>query len=94
MPHFYVMEFVDRDRGNDLPHREVELVGCASIQKLKPNNPATVVLRKGMCFPGTRAPLQVDNYGSQVLDIKHDWDYVLKYIAEHAPPDLNRYPNP
>lgn len=94
LSHLYVMASVDWDRGHDLPHREVDLVGCASIQKLKPNNATTVVLRKGTCIPGTKTPLQADNYGIRFSDLEDNWDYVMQYMLDNDPPDLSLYPNP
>lgn len=94
LSHLYVMASVDWDRGHDLPHRDVELVGCASIQKLKPNISSTKILRKGTCIPGTGTPLQADNYGIPFTALEHNWDYVIQYILSNAPPDLSLYPNP
>lgn len=94
LSHLYVMASVDWDREKDLPHREVDLVGCASIQKLLPGLPSTVVLRKGECIPNTHTPLQADNYGIRFTDLETDWDKVLQYILNHQPPDLSTYPNP
>ena len=94
LSHLYVMASVDWDRGTDLPHRDVELVGCASIQKLKPNLDSTAVLRKGTCIPGTKTPLQADNYGIRFSDLENNWDYVVQYMLANDPPDLSLYPNP
>ena len=94
LSHLYVMASVDWDRGHDLPHRDVELVGCASIQKLKPNISSTKILRKGTCIPGTRTPLQADNYGIPFTALENNWDYVIQYILSNDPPDLSLYPNP
>lgn len=94
LSHLYVMASVDWDRGHDLPHRDVELVGCASIQKLKPKHASTVVLRKGTCIPGTATPLQADNYGIRFTDLENNWDYVVQYMLANDPPDLSLYPNP
>ena len=74
--------------------RDVELVGCASIQKLKPNISSTKILRKGTCSPGTGTPLQADNYGIPFTALENNWDYVIQYILNNAPPDLSHYPNP
>lgn len=94
LSHLYVMASVDWDRENDLPHREVDLVGCASIQKLVPGVPTTVILRKGDCIPNTHTHLQADNYGIRFSDLETDWDMVIKYILRNPPPDLTEYPNP
>ena len=94
LSHLYVMASVDWDRENDLPHREVDLVGCASIQKLLPGVPTTVILRKGECIPNTHTRLQADNYGIRFSDLETDWDMVIKYILGNTPPDLTEYPNP
>ena len=94
LSHLYVMASVGWDRENDLPHREVELVGCASIQKLLPGVPTTVILRKGECIPSTHTHLLADNYGIRFSDLETDWDMVIKYILENPPPDVTEYPNP
>ena len=46
LSHLYVMASVDWDRTQDLPHREVDLVGCASIIRLMPGAEKTEVLKK------------------------------------------------
>ena len=94
LSHLYVMASVDWDRDRDLPHRDVELVGCASIQKLKPNIASTQILPKGTCIPGTKTPLQADNYGIPFTALENNWDYVMQYILSNEPPDLGLYPNP
>lgn len=94
LSHLYVMASVDWDRGRDLPHRDVELVGCASIQRLKPGQPSVEILRKGTCIPGTKTLLQADNYGIPFQALETDWDSVMRYILAHDPPDLSLYPNP
>lgn len=94
LSHLYVMASVDWDRDHDLPYRDVELVGCASIQKLKPNISFTEILRKGTCIPGTKTPLQADNYGIPFTALENNWDYVIQYIMSNEPPDLSLYPNP
>ena len=94
LSHLYVMASVDWDRTQDLPHREVDLVGCASINKLMPGAEKTEVLRKGQCIPNTHTPLQADNYGIRFSDLETNWDKVIRYILNHQPPNLTDYPNP
>lgn len=72
----------------------LRLVGCASIQKLKPSYPSVEILRKGTCIPGTKTPLQADNYGIPFKALENNWDYVMQYILSNDPPDLSLYPNP
>ena len=88
------MASVDWDRNHDLPQREVDLIGCASITKLMPGVETTEVLRKGSCIPHTHTHLQADNYGIRSSDLETDWDKVVRYILNHQPPDLSSYPNP
>lgn len=94
LSHLYVMASVDWDREHDLPHREVNLIGCASIQKLKPNVPSTLILPKGSYIPNTSTRLQADNYGIKFSNLEQNWDTVLDYITQNPPPDLSMYPNP
>lgn len=94
LSHLYVMASVDWDRTHDLPQREVDLIGCASITKLLPNVEKTVVLSKGSCIPNTHTRLQADNYGIHFSDLETNWDKVIRYILSHQPPDLSTYPNP
>ena len=94
LSHLYVMASVDWDRNHDLPQREVDLIGCASITKLMPGVETTEVLRKGSCIPHTHTHLQADNYGIRFSDLETDWDKVVRYILNHQPPDLSLYPNP
>ena len=94
LSHLYVMASVDWDRSHDLPQREVDLIGCASITKLLPTAEKTVVLPKGACIPHTHTRLQADNYGIHFSDLETDWDKVMRYILNNKPPDLSSYPNP
>ena len=94
LAHLYVMAIVDWDRNNDLPSRRVELVGCASILKLRANVPTTVVLRKGSCIPDTNTLLQADNFGISFSNLEKDWESVIQYITTHSPPSTENYPNP
>lgn len=94
LSHLYVMAAVDWDRERDLPYREVDLIGCASIQKLRPGVPSTAILRKGACIPNTHMRLQADNYGIRFADLEKNWDYVISFLRNNAPPDLCDYPNP
>lgn len=94
LSHLYVMASVAWDRTQDLPRREVDIVGCASINKLIPGIEKTVVLRKGECIPNTNTVLQADNYGIKFDDLESDWDKVISYVLRHQPPDTSEYPNP
>lgn len=94
LSHLYAMAIVDWDRTRDLPSRRVEVVGCASVMKLRPGVPTTLVLRKGAYIPGTKTPLQADNYGISFSDLEKDWESVIQYITTHSPPNLKNYPNP
>lgn len=88
------MASVKWNRDTDKPTGVVNLVGSASLMKLKPNIPQTQILRKGDCFPKTNARLQADNYAIHFDDLEHDWDKVIGYIISHEPPDTGNYPNP
>lgn len=94
LSHLYVMAIVDWNRNCDMPSRRVEMVGCASVMKLRPGVPTTLVLRKGSCIPGTNTRLQADNYGIVFSELEKDWESVIHYITTHSPPDLSNYPNP
>lgn len=71
LPHLFVMASVFWDRTTDLPTGKVDLVGSASILKLKSGIPTTKILRKGSLLPGTRKPipLQADNFGIEFKDL-------------------------
>ena len=88
------MAIVDWDRNSDLPSGRVEIVGCASINKLKADVATTQVLRKGTCIPDTHTYLQADNFGISFSDLEKDWESVIQYITTHSPPNTSNYPNP
>lgn len=96
LSHLFVMGSVHWDRETDLPTGKVELVGCASILKLKNNVDTTKILRKGSLLPDTQNPvhLQADNFGIKFKDLNKDWDFIINYILENKPPELDNYPNP
>ena len=94
LSHLYAMAIVDWDRNRDLPNQRVEVVGCASVMKLRTGIPTTLVLRKGECIPGTNTRLQADNYGISFSDLEKDWESVIQFITTHSPPNLETYPNP
>lgn len=76
LSHLYVMASVVWDRDTDLPTGAVDLIGSASINRLKPGTALTSVLHKGNPIPGSRSgtPLQADNYGIRFTDLTTDWD--------------------
>lgn len=92
----FIMASVFWDRKNDKPTGKVELVGCASISRLKAGVEHTVVLKKGSLLPGTKTPvqLQADNFGIRFEHLQQDWSIAIDYILHHAPPALDDYPNP
>lgn len=94
LSHLYVMASVKWERDADKPTGGVDLVGCASLMKLKSNIPQTQRLRKGTVIPKTNARLQADNYGIHFDDLEHDWDKVIGYIVSHQPPNTSNYSNP
>lgn len=94
LSHMFIMASVKWERETDSPTGTVDLVGSASIMKLKHGISKTKVLRKGECIPGTRTPLQADNFAISFDDLEHDWNMVINYITSHDPPDLSEYPNP
>jgi len=96
LPHLFVMASVKWDRKNDRPTGEVDLVGSASIFKLRPGQKNTLILKKGDCIPGARTPtpLQADNYGIHFDNLEHDWDFVVRYLLAHEPPDVGGCPCP
>jgi len=94
LSHLYVMASVNWNRKTDTPTGEVDLVGCATIRKLIRDTPKTKVLLKGEYIPGTKTPLQADNYAIAFNDLENDWNMVIKYICNHSPPSTATYPNP
>lgn len=94
LPHMFVMASTKWDRKTDVPTGQVDLVGCASILRLKRGGENTLILRKGEKIPGTSTKLQADNYAVHFDHLEHDWDKILNYILTHTPPSLDSYPNP
>lgn len=94
LSHLYVVASVKWDRNEDLPQNEVNFVGYASINRLKPNVDKTLILRKGDYIPGTSTRLQADNYGIKFNDLRYDWDWLLNKILKEEPPNTDDYPNP
>ena len=92
----FVMASVFWDRETDKPTGKVDLIGCASILKLKPGVRHTEILRKGSLLPGakTKVYLQADNYGIRFEHLQQDWNKAIEYILHHTPPALDQYPNP
>ena len=60
---------------------KVDIVGCISTRKLvEPNNPKVKRLEAGRYIPGTKVPVQADNYCVEFSDlsgIKTAFDYIL-----------------
>jgi len=94
LPHLFVMASVGWDRKNDKPTRSVDLIGSASLQRLRHNVEKTIILSKGRCIPGTKTYLQADNYAIHFKDLELDWSKVIKYIKSNQPPDTCNYPCP
>ena len=94
LPHLFVMASVCWDRETDTPTGGVDMVGCASVMKLRKDVPTTRVLRKGDFIPGKQIRLQADNFGISFSDLKQDWEFVIRYILQNDPPALDDYPNP
>jgi len=96
LAHLFVMASVKWDSKTNRPTGAVDLVGSASIHKLKPGISTTRVLLKGKSIPGTRnrTLLQADNYAIAFDDLEHDWNKVIGYILSHEPPASDSYPNP
>lgn len=94
LSHLYVMSSVDWDREIDKPTGLVDLVGCASINKLKHCSPKTLVLKKGDYIPNTSTKLQADNFAIHFDDLCHNWNMVINYILNNKPPDLSNLKSP
>lgn len=94
LSHLFVMASVKWDRDKDAPTGVVDMVGSASILKMKQSIPTTLILKKGDYIPNTRTPLQADNFGIKFNDLEGNWDTVINYITTHKPPKLDDYPNP
>lgn len=93
LSHLYVMSSVYWDRPKDVPTGKVHMVGCASLAKLSHDVGTTRVLRKGDFIPGTKVPLQADNFGIHFDDLEKDWNKVIQWMSSHQPMDTNNYPN-
>ena len=96
LSHLFVMASVCWDRETDSPTGKVDMVGSASILKLKKGCEKTEIFRKGELLPETKYPvkLQADNFGIRFTDLQRDWNVVIKYVLNHTPPKLDDYPNP
>lgn len=94
LPDMFVMASVDWDRDADKPIGGVDLVGCASLFKMKKDVSTTKVVRKGDLLPGTHTRLQADNFAIRFEDLQQDWNAVVNYILSHQPLPLDDYPNP
>jgi len=91
LSHLYFMSSVGWDRYNDIPTGEVDLIGCASINKLFIPNTKTLILKKGEFIPQTNVRLQADNFAINFRDLMSDWDIIINYILNHEPPNLENY---
>ena len=94
LPHLFIAASVHWDRKNDIPNGEVNLVGCASIDKMKHGVSKTIILRKGDYIPNTKTTLQEDNFAILFSDLETNWDKVIDYISKNKPPSLMKYLNP
>lgn len=94
LSHLYVMAVAGWDRGGDMPTGAVDLVGCVSLNRLKPDIGHTLIRRKGDPIPGTQTPLQADNYCIHKDHLVHDWDRAMRIVSTEQPPDTEGYPNP
>lgn len=94
LPHLFVMTSVHWDRDKDMPTGRVNLLGCATLYKLRPGEENTLVLRKGDRIPNTKMPLQADNYAIHFNDLEQNWSKAIGYITNKPPPDTRHYPNP
>lgn len=97
LSHLYVMASVKWDRENDCPLGQVELVGCAGLNWFNENHKnfeGTLILRKGENIPGTRTPVQADNYAIKFEDLETDWDMVIDTIWKNSPPDISTFLDP
>ena len=86
LPHLFVMFTVGWDRKSDQPTGEVRYRGAVSLTKLKEGVPMTVILKKGSILPGTKTPLQADNYGILFKDLYKHLNHLVKYLLEAPPP--------
>lgn len=94
LSHLYVMSSVLWNREKDIPTGKVNLIGCASLLKLKQNIDTTLILRKGDYIPRTRTRLQADNFGIHFDNLEHDWNKVINWITTNPPFDISGYINP
>jgi len=94
LPHMFVMASVKWNRDSDTPIGKVDLIGSASINKMRLGVPNTMVLMKGDCIPNTKTQLQADNFAIHFDNLNPDWDLIINYVLNNNPPDLEDYPNP
>ncbi len=96
LSHVYLMFTVDWDRDSDLPTGKVSYEGAASLEKLRQGIETTHVLRKSTCIPGTRTPLQADNYGIQFKDLYKHLNHLVEFLTESPPPEsiTDNFKNP
>lgn len=87
LSHVYVMFSVDWDRNTDCPTGKVSYEGAVSLEKLCPKFEKTYILKKGDLIPGTKTPLQADNYGIHFKDLYKHLNTLIKYLTENTPPD-------
>ncbi len=93
LPHLFVMARVAWESKKDFPIGTADLVGCVTLDKLRPDVEHTLVLKKGDCIPKTNTRLQADNYAIELGYLETDWDSIIKKITTVAPPDVGSYPN-
>lgn len=94
LPHLFVMASVGWDRQKDCPAGTVDLKGFVPLNQLRPGVKNTLVLRKGDFIPQTRTRLQADNYAIHFSNLMTNWDQVINWVRNNAPPNTDKYPNP
>lgn len=91
LSHFYVMSTVGWDREHDEPTEYLELVGYATLGKLKNGYKNTLVIRKGEMIPGTSTKLQADNFARNFEVLYKNWDLMIEYLKKEDAQDISGY---
>lgn len=98
MSHVYVMFSVGWDRSTNLPNRHVAYAGAVTLRALAEGVEycETKTLRKYECIPGTKTPLQADNYGIRFDKLNKNLDGLVRTMRKRKPDQsaVDNYINP
>lgn len=86
LPDMIVLCRISWDDQEDRPKdNSVDVVGCIGMTKLTGSTGSVLRLKAGDCIPGTRTPLQADNYAVRIddLDSVNSFREYVKYMMDH-----------